>query len=202
MIRCILLLVRFADSMSRKSTRGVSEKEWTSPGGTGWDVFRPNVGDVVEVDLSASTYSVATEGLLAVYVTFLEDDILGGIYIGGKLIGTTQTALEDSLIRAISTDEKVIHLCAEVGCSVEEERILFHCTKARWYQARRFKPSYLAPWGELVLGEIRERKGKSKDGGGPARDEEKDHPRSRVKDPLRRARARFGRGEKKKESQR
>ena len=196
MIRCILLLVRFADSMSRKGTRGVSEKEWSSPGGTGWDSFRPNIGDVVEVDLSASTYSVASEGFLAIYVTYLEDDVLGGIYMGGKLIGASQTALEDSLIRAISTDEKVIHLCAEVGCSVEEERILFHCTKARWFQARRFKPSYLAPWGELVLGEIRGRKEKPKESGTPGKSE--DHARSKVQDPLRRARARVGRGDKKK----
>ena len=198
MIREGVLIVCFADSMSGKASRGVAEKEWSSPGGEGWDQFRPCIGDILEVDLRAATLSTASEGFIAIYITYLEDDIYGGLYVGGKLVGTSVTALDDSLIRSISTDEKVIHLCAEVGCSVEEERILFHCTKARWFQARRFKPSYLAPWGELVLEEIRGKRGKPKGTTVPGRETAGGGQRARETDPLRRARARFGRGDMRK----
>ena len=184
--------------MSGKASRGVAEKEWTSPGGEGWDEFRPRAGDILEVDLSASTLSAASEGLIAIYITYIEDDVLGGLYVGGKIVGTTATALEESLIRSISTDDKVIHLCAEVGCSLEEERILFHCTKARWFQARRFKAAYVSPWGELVLEEIRGKGGKPKDAAQPPWEDARGRRKGRDTDPLRRARARVGHGDTKK----
>ena len=183
--------------MSGKASRGVSEKEWISAEEEGWNSFRPVVGDILEVDLSMSTVGTVTEGYLAMYITSVEDDASGGNYVGGKVIGTSQTGLEDAFISMLSTDNKFVHLCAGKDCNVEDEKIGFHCRKVRWHQLRRFKAPYIAPWGDLVLKEAREKHAKQReDGRGGRRRVPAKRPGGL--DPLRRVRSLARRGEKKK----
>lgn len=134
--------------------RGCDQGCWVTPAEpTLWEVFQPEVGDIVEFDASLVTGHIGTQAIGALLVLKVDKAEEGSPVIQGRVIGCDDEGVSKTLSNLVNRRHRGVHLCWRTPCTHGDSEEMVHTLRVRWWYRSVFEATYMKPWGKLVLKE-------------------------------------------------
>lgn len=140
-----------------ESLTPVQGKEYSFSESAEWGYIRPDVGQVLEFNLRASSLMVFDDIWAALLIK--EKQVGPDLHyvLVGDLLGVEDFDHREMALGELSTHNLSVHLCAEAICE-HEGAAEVHCQRIRVWDVDKFKADYLSAGGKKLLGETLKKK--------------------------------------------